>query len=93
MKTDRSGRTFEEYRQLYWDGQKRIDELEAVSELSEVTHRAMKAEYDCKRLRATIKRVEAVGFEVHDSWGASEEFKDGWRECRAQVEEALGEAK
>ena len=28
MKTDRSGRTFEEYRQLYWDGQKRIDELE-----------------------------------------------------------------
>ena len=44
-------------------------------------------------LEATIERVEAVGFEVHDSWGASEEFKDGWRECRAQVEEALGESK
>ena len=50
---------------------------------------------DCRitALEATIKKVEAVGFEVHDSWGASEEFKDGWRECRAQVEEALGESK
>ena len=29
MKTDRSGRTLKEYRQLYWDGKERIKELEA----------------------------------------------------------------
>ena len=29
MKTDRSGRTLEEYRQLYWDGKERIKELQA----------------------------------------------------------------
>ena len=29
---DRGGRTLEDYRQLYWDGQKRIDELEAGSD-------------------------------------------------------------
>ena len=28
MKTDRSGRTFEEYRQLFWDEQKRVKELD-----------------------------------------------------------------
>ena len=45
-------------------------------------------------LEATIKKVEAVGFEVHDSWGVSEEFNSGWIACRAQVELALlGEAK
>ena len=45
-------------------------------------------------LEATIKKVEAVGFEVHDSWGVSEEFYSGWIACRAQVELALlGEAK
>ena len=45
-------------------------------------------------LKATIKKVEAVGFEVHDSWGVSEEFNSGWIACRAQVELALlGEAK
>ena len=45
-------------------------------------------------LDATIKKVEAVGFEVHDSWGVSEEFNSGWIACRAQVELALlGEAK
>ena len=40
-------------------------------------------------LEATIKKVEAVGFEVHDSWGVSEEFNSGWIACRAQVELAL----
>ena len=45
-------------------------------------------------LEDTIKKVEAVGFEVHDSWGVSEEFNSGWIACRAQVELALlGEAK
>ena len=29
MKMDRSGRTLQDYRQLYWDGQKRIAELGA----------------------------------------------------------------
>jgi len=29
MKMDRGGRTLEDYRQLYWDGQKRIAELES----------------------------------------------------------------
>ena len=28
MKMDRGGRTLEDYRQLYWDGQKRIAELD-----------------------------------------------------------------
>ena len=47
-----------------------------------------------EQLEATIKRIEAVGFEVHDSWGVSEEFNSGWIACRAQVELALlGEAK
>ena len=33
MKTDRSGRTLQEYRQLYWDGKERIKELEAENHL------------------------------------------------------------
>jgi len=42
-----------------------------------------------EKLKAIIKHVRKVGFEVHPSWGASDEFKDGWRECRKQVQEAL----
>ena len=60
-------------------------------------HQRLEAINDVKRiaeLEATIKKVEAVGFEVHDSWGVSEEFNSGWIACRAQVELALlGEAK
>jgi len=55
MKTDRSGRTFEEYRQLYWDGQKRIAELEAAL-------KAKTAEFDRLLRRDTdnLKRLIAA---------------------------------
>ena len=105
MKTDRSGRTFEEYRQLFWDEQKRVKELDGfiteyqkrelnfleritalVAALSGQTDRAVIAE-------ATIKRVRDVGFDVHPSWGSSDDFYRGWKACRKQIEEALGETK
>ena len=96
MKMDRSGKTLQDYRQLYWDGQKRIDELEErlkfnqenhdalvarwephIAELEE-TNRAYKEAWSVNiltdrivELEATIKKVEAVGFEVHNSWGTS----------------------
>ena len=95
MKMDRGGRTLEDYRQLYWDGQKRIDELEAAYQIVEAVgfENVQKLTNRIAELEATIKKVEAVGFEVHDSWGVSEEFNSGWIACRAQVEEALlGEA-
>jgi len=70
----------------------RIEELEEINSVSAQSYEAA-----VKRLvvlEATIKKVEAVGFEVHDSWGVSEEFNSGWIACRAQVELALlGEAK
>jgi len=46
MKTDRSGRTFEEYRQLYWDGQKRIDELEERLKFNQENHDALVARWE-----------------------------------------------
>ena len=112
MKTDRSGRNLEEYRQLYWDEQKRVKELDGFiteyqkrelnfleriaalvdervdfcAALSGQTDRAVIAE-------ATIKRVRDVGFDVHPSWGSSDDFYRGWKACRKQIEEALGEMK
>jgi len=46
-----------------------------------------------EKLKATIKRVRDVGFDVHPSWGSSDDFYRGWKACRKQIEEALGEAK
>ena len=65
-----------------------------MSDYRIVTGRRKQLEERIAELEATIKKVEAVGFEVHDSWGVSEEFNSGWIACRAQVELALlGEAK
>ena len=71
--------------------EKRIAALEderddLCAALSGQTDRAVIAE-------ATIKRVRDVGFDVHPSWGSSDDFYRGWRACRKQIEEALGEAK
>ena len=44
-----------------------------------------------EELEATIKRVEAVGYEADKSWGSGPEFEAGWNECRKQVGEAIKE--
>ena len=82
----------------HWNSRKdkRIEQLDAenVSELSEVTHRAMKAEYDCKQLRAkldAVRNVKTFGMEASGS-------SDGtyrvvlWAKWN-DVLEALGDAK
>ena len=78
---------------------KRIEQLDAenVSELSEVTHRAMKAEYDCEQLRATIRRVKAEVRNIDETFSHPyTTSREAYRNIRSIVEclhKALGEAK
>ena len=64
-----------------------------MSDYRIVTGRRKQLEERIAELEATIKRVRDVGFDVHPSWGSSDDFYRGWRACRKQIEEALGEAK
>ena len=59
------------------------DEKEArnVSELSEATHRAMKAEYDCKQLQAKLDAVEKFNDEYCKR---NRVFAAEWKERRSE---------
>ena len=68
MKMDRSGRTLQDYRQLYWDGQKRIDELEA--QVFDDQKEFMCYASNEKRLKAkldAVKNVKTFGMEASGS--------------------------
>ena len=74
--------------------QKQLAALCVSDQLSDKALRLfLSAHRHIAELEEKIEWVNAVSFEVHDSWGVSDEFKDGWRECRKQIEEALGEVK
>ena len=82
MKTDRSGRTFEEYRQLFWDEQKRIEVLQ---------HEVDMWRKHVPELEATIMRVEALFSEIEKIEAAGDDIHTPW--LVIMFEQALGEAK
>ena len=93
MKMDRSGRTLQDYRQLYWDGQKRIDELEA--QVFDDQKEFMCYASNEKRLKAKLDAVNKLTEKwrkyTFDNPEATSYIDSA--DCADELEEALGEAK
>ena len=67
MKQDRSGRTLEDYRELFWEAEKRITELEAIAEKCGYPQEDGVEWYPLKRVRELEAEIE----EVHLTGGCS----------------------
>ena len=103
MKTDRSGRTFEEYRQLYWDGQKRIDELEERLKFNQENHDALVARWEphIAELEADLAKAKLSNAGMHKTIKRVEEELEAFEESThiganwliPRIRKALGEAK
>ena len=61
---DRSGRTYEEYRQLYWDARDRVTELEA--ERDEWIKDNVKLEATIEKMNDAVRRWDACEFNEQD---------------------------
>ena len=45
-----------------------------------------------EKLQQRLEAVEGIGYNTHPSWGCSEEFNDGWKACREQIDDCIKEA-
>jgi len=80
-------------RQAVSELSKAVSYLELVAKIEVLEHEVDMWRKHVPELEAAIRRVRDVGFDVHPSWGSSDDFYRGWKACRKQIEEALGEMK
>ena len=68
MKTDRSGRTLEDYRELFWETEKRIKELEAaINRVGIITHQLDQDEIGLvAAIKSIYEEVDAALLEKQD---------------------------
>ena len=72
------------------ENEKRIEELEAQADSDvDIIKRQTKL---IVALRKRLESVEGIGYNTHPSWGCSEEFNDGWKACREQIDDCIKEA-
>ena len=76
---------FDVSREGHLAANKRITELEAA--LAEKTEWCIEIDELAVKLKARLKAVNNIGAEPHTSWGCSEDFIEGWIECKKLVDE------
>jgi len=82
MKTDRSGRNLEEYRQLFWDEQKRVKELDGF--ITEYQKRELNF---LERIAALVDELGKANNNTMAAQQCADDFKFGYERNQAKIAE------